>query len=325
LTRLSLERLDGPFDLQAEEGIVTAGAGVRLTRLRDEGSARGKRTLLETPYPGATVGGTVATDAFPAALTIDRRLRNDLLGIQVALPSGTLARAGGRVVKNVTGYDLVRLHCGACGTLGVITEVTVRLRPGPESRRILTRQSPSVDEAFRLAGNLLESRVEPAGSAICIADGDAILVWVLEGSEADVRARAGRLEGDSVEPSVWDGIDRSVASVPPDAHARLRLMGRATDSSALWRWLERAGGKPTLALPLMGLVFGELPEAVVPQQVGAARESGTTILIEHGSPGLKGRVDALGPAPDSLPVMRALKARFDPRRVLAPGRAIGRL
>jgi glycolate oxidase FAD binding subunit len=324
LLRLSLARLDQPFELQPDEGIATLGAGVSLARLRDQVAAHGKWTLLDTPHPNATVGGTVATDAFSALLSADRRLRNDLLGIRVALPGGTLARAGGRVVKNVTGFDLVRLHCGAYGTLGVITEVTVRLRPVPETNCVLARPASSVIEAFHMAGMLVESRAEPAGAAIRPTETGLLVSWVLEGSEADVRVRAERFRGEGADSSVWSEVQAALVSIPPDGAARVRLLGRTSDVAAMWRWLEEAGGKPIVALPLVGIVVGDRPEDRVLDRVGAARESGKTVVIERASPTIKGRIDVFGPVPDSVPLIRALKARFDPQRLLSPGRALGR-
>jgi glycolate oxidase FAD binding subunit len=325
LVRLLLTRLDHPLELDAAEGVAVVGPGVSLVRLRDEAAAAGKRVLLGAPHPGATVGGSVAADAFCAAVHPSHRLRDEILGLQVALPSGSLARAGGRVVKNVTGYDLVRLHCGAYGTLGVITEVTLRLRPISEQRWVVTRRVSSSAEACRLAGELSESRVEPTAAAVRTREGEGLLVWILEGSEADVRARAERFEGERAEPTLWEEIEGSLASVPTPGHARLRVLGRPSDTEARWLWLESVGGKPALALPLVGLVFGDLAEEAVPEAVGAARESGTAVFVEHASPALKGRVDVFGSAPDTMPLMRVLKARFDPNRVLAPGRFVGRI
>lgn len=325
LVLLSLVGLEHPYDLDADEGIVTTGVGVGVAQLREDAAAAGKRTLLDGPHAGATVGGTVAADPVCAGVAPDRRLRNDLLGIQVALPSGSLSRAGGRVVKNVSGYDLVRLQCGAHGTLGVITEVTLRLRPIPEARSVFARTLPSIEEAFHRAGELLESRVEPAGAAIHFGHGHCSLLWVLEGSEADVRGRAGRFEGESVEAGAWDEVDRSLVSAPPEGNARVRLLGRASDTETLCSRLEGAGGTPVVGLPLLGLVFGDLPEEVVPQLVGAAQESGTPVFVEQASPELKGRLDVFGLLPDTLSLMRALKARFDPARVLSPGRFVGRI
>jgi glycolate oxidase FAD binding subunit len=92
VVRLSLARLDRTFSIEAEEGIGIVGAGVRLDRLREATAALGRRSLLDTRHEGATVGGTVATEAFGASLGPENRLRGELLGIQVALPNGTLAR-----------------------------------------------------------------------------------------------------------------------------------------------------------------------------------------------------------------------------------------
>jgi glycolate oxidase FAD binding subunit len=325
LVRLSLSRLDATFDLDAEEGVGTASAGVRLERLRSEAAAMGRRTRIDTPHPGATVGGTIATGAFGPALHADRRIRDDLLGVRVALPSGALTRAGGRVVKNVTGYDLVRLQCGAHGTLGVVTESTFRLRPAPEDRRLLARRLSTVDEAFEVAGRLLASGAEPDGSAVRSEEGGALLLWVLEGSEGAVSARASRFEGETADEAAWNELERVLVSPASEGAARLRLMERPSDTSALWARLGSVGGRALVALPGTGIVLGDVPEERAPAAVEGLRRSLAAVVVEQASAVLKERIDVFDPAPDTLPLMRALKVRFDPERILSPGRFVGRI
>jgi glycolate oxidase FAD binding subunit len=324
VVRLSLARLDRTFSIEPEEGIGIVGAGVRLDRLREATAALGRRSLLDTRHEGATVGGTVATEAFGASLGPENRLRGELLGIQVALPNGTLARAGGRVVKNVTGFDLVRLQCGAYGTLGVITEVVIRLRPSPQERRVLFRESSSVDEALNAAGELLSSSVRPCGAAVPIGQG-VRLVWVVEGSGADVVARTSRFDGDPATISIWEEIERELARASSSGRARVRLLGRGSDVGALIGWLERNGGTTTLVLPSAGVVFGELPEKGGPARIEAGRSAGHTIFVEQASTDCKACIDVFGPEPDTMPLMRALKERFDRDRLLSPGRFLGRI
>src|SRR5215831_13778312 len=111
--RLELGRLSRELALDPDEGVADVGAGVALERLAGEAAAVGKTTAFEALRTGATVGGAIAVDPVGLDFGPDARARDDLLGLEVALANGELAHAGGRVVKNVTGFDLVRLHCGA--------------------------------------------------------------------------------------------------------------------------------------------------------------------------------------------------------------------
>ena len=261
----------------------------------------------------------MAADAISAGLRADRRPRNELLGIQVALPSGTLTRAGGRVVKNVTGFDLVRLHCGAYGTLGVITELIFRLRALPEAQRSFIREIRSSDDAFRLAGELMQSGVEPEGVMVHASRGIVELLWRLEGPTEDVRERTMRFEGEDAEPGVWPSVEALLVDAPRDGHARVRMLGRASDTGSLWGWLGEHG-VPVLALPLVGIVLGDLEEPRAEAAVRQAREAGMTVVVERASSPLKARLEAFGFEPGARGLMQTLKRRFDPQGVLAPGR-----
>ncbi len=321
LLRLSLARLDGTLDLDADEGVGVIGAGVRLDRLREATLRIGRRTRLDTPHDGATAGGTVATDAFGATHDPARSLRNDLLGIQVALPNGTLARAGGRVVKNVTGFDLVRLQCGAYGTLGIITELAVRLRPVPAERRTLRRDLSSSEEALRAAGELCAAPVHPAGSAVV----GSRLLWVLEGSVSDVAERASRFGSDPAAPDDWDEVERLIVEPPRTGHSRVRILGPHSRVPALAAWLSSSCGTPRVVLPGAGIVIGDLPERDAVRRITAGRGEGLTLFVESGSTALKGSLDVFGSPPEAMAVMRGLKERFDPDRIVAPGRFLGRI
>ncbi|MGZ4274676.1 MAG: FAD-binding oxidoreductase, partial [Solirubrobacteraceae bacterium] len=122
--------------VEHNEGDLTAvlQAGLPLARAQETFAEKGQRLCLDPPDGDglATVGGVVATgDSGPLRHRFGAA-RDLILGVRVALPDGTVARAGSNVIKNVAGYDLAKLMCGALGTLGVVTEVTMRLHPLPE-------------------------------------------------------------------------------------------------------------------------------------------------------------------------------------------------
>jgi glycolate oxidase FAD binding subunit len=112
--RLDLRRLDR-LDLDPDEGIASVGAGACLADLQAAARERGKRVLFPGARPGATLGGTFSSDEIDPDASPDRHAAYEVLGATAALADGTLARAGGSVVKNVTGFDLVRLYAGAFG------------------------------------------------------------------------------------------------------------------------------------------------------------------------------------------------------------------
>jgi glycolate oxidase FAD binding subunit len=190
---------------------------------------------------------------------------------------------------------------------------------------VLTRRLSSIDEGFEVAGRLLASGAEPDASAVCAEEGGALLLWILEGSEAAVSARASGFEGETADEGAWSEVERSLVSSAGEGAARLRLMERPSDTSSLWSRLVSLGGRELLALPGAGIVFGDVPEDRAPEAVEALRRSRAAVVVERGSPGLKERLDVFDPSPDTLALMRALKARFDPERILSPGRFVGRI
>jgi len=319
--------LSTSLDVEADEGIATVAAGVSVDALQQAAAAEGKRSLLDPGLGTATVGGVIATDPVVAESSLGLRLRNDLLGLEVALPNGTLSKCGGQVVKNVTGFDLVRLYCGSLGTLGVITRATLRVRPLPEERRVLALDCASLDEAQVAASRLELEQVGPRGAMIVPSETGARLVWLLEGGAADVAARAERVAGDALRPEDWDRQRRLVAGTDIAADAvRVRVGARPSDTSELAHSITELAGASALdvTLPCVGIAFATLSSEsalVALWERAAARH--WLLVIESAPTELKARHDVFGPATETLPLMRALKQRFDPDGVLAPGRFCG--
>src|SRR4051794_20235305 len=185
--------------------VVTVSPGVRVRDLQEQLAPHRQWLALDPPEPDATVGGVVA-----AAASGPRRLRfgtpRDLvLGVTVVLADGTVARAGGKVVKNVAGYDLGRLFAGSFGTLGVIASVTLRLHPSLVARRVVSTAADDPGEAARAV------RRSPVPATALEWDGARLHVLV-ESSEAAVDAQA-RLVAELVGGEVGD-------EAPPDLGAR---------------------------------------------------------------------------------------------------------
>jgi glycolate oxidase FAD binding subunit len=327
LSLLDLSRLDQRCDVQAQEGIARVGAGVRVGDLAAQLLALGKRTCLPAVYEGATVGGSVAADPLDPGRPLDPALRQDLLGLEVALANGELTRCGGSVVKNVTGFDLVRLYCGSYGTLGVITEVILRLRPVAEESRVLLRGCGSLEEALRSVAQLVSRGAAPDAALLVPENGRLRLLWRLEGSRADVAERAHRFAGDAADESDWSEAAARWTRPPAPDRASLRVGARSSDlpalATALHAW---CGADGVLSMsPLRGVIRAQGDPGGVPPLIAQAQREAWMLFVDAAPAEAKRHFDVYGPAPSALPVLRALKERFDPRRVLAPGRFVARL
>ena len=325
LVRLDLGRLTALAEVQPDESIASFAAGVPAAQAERLAGEHGMRTALETGFAGATVGGTIAADPIGIESGLDQRLRHDLLGLEVALPNGTVSWCGGRVVKNVTGFDLVRLYCGSFGTLGVVTRATLRVHPLPEFRPVFARECRSLADAHACAGELVEARAAPRGVAIVPAEPGARCLWRIEGGADDAAARAERVAGDAVGEEDWE---RARARVTPAAErdaVSVRIAARPSDTVALCRALEDAGGGVRLALPRAGVALGAVPATGLGPLWKRCEQERWLLVLESASPEVKRHFDVFGPASDAQALMRAVKQRFDPEGVLAPGRFVGGL
>ncbi|SNT07901.1 glycolate oxidase FAD binding subunit [Streptosporangium subroseum] len=325
--------------------IVRTQAGVTMDTLAETLGGGGQELALDVPLDGATVGGTIAT-----ATAGPRRFRygapRDLLiGITVVLADGTVARSGGKVVKNVAGYDLGKLFSGSYGTLGIITEAIFRLHPVPLDRRWITVELPVSGPAASggarsfpggletLVAGLAASQAEPSAVELDWPDvrGGATVAALVEGTAAQGRALAvqtlmgehgtARITG---EPPAWwtappgEDVLLELRIPPALAHAALRAIAArelparvrgSVASTVLMIALPSDVGEPAFAEFVSGL-RGDLGHL------------GGRLTVLAAPRELTLRVDRWGPA-SALPLMRRVKERFDPGRRLSPGRFVG--
>ena len=354
---LSLAALNAIIEHAPHDQTVTVQAGLPLATLQEHLAKTGQWLALDPPLkPGATVGGLIAT-----ALAGPRRLRyggvrDQILGVQVALADGTIARGGGKVVKNVAGYDLPKLFTGALGTLGVVLSASFRLYPLPAASQTLVCDAhdpqplcaaaqritasaltpTAIDvigpadkgEPFRLAVRF-QSRVERA-----VTEQLATLRTLL----GDLAKEAKTLHG-AEDAQFWQALDNLNASATTDTNdtqtawlnARATLLPGdlsgwleaqrqvALDNSLLLRWRAHAG-HGTVRLHLAGAPAA-LVEAMRALRNGAEGLRGALVVEEY-APILAGRLDPWG-TPAALDLMRRIKAQFDPHNTLNPGRFVG--
>jgi glycolate oxidase FAD binding subunit len=304
--------------------IVTAQAGVRLADLQSHLAASGQWLALDPPEPDATIGGVVAT-----AASGPRRLRfgtpRDLLiGITVVLADGTVARSGGKVVKNVAGYDLGKLFTGSYGTLGVIAECTFRLHPLPGARR---RVTIATDNPGGLVRDVLRSPLEPTALEY---DGRAlhtVFETVAPAADAQAQALVDLAGGGEITESAapvfgmrpWNAGDialkltHRLSALSAVLDAVRRRVPDARVAAHAGSGVAHVGWQPTGSTPA-ATVLDELRSEV-------ARHDGTVVVVDAPSD-LKAELDVWGRV-DGLEVMRRIKAQFDPDGRMSPGRFVG--
>jgi glycolate oxidase FAD binding subunit len=353
---LGTERLERIVEHAPLDQIVTVEAGVRLGSLQDTLAGPGQMLALDAPWAArATLGGLVAANAFGPLRTRYGSIRDLIIGISIVRADGTEARGGGKVVKNVAGFDLPKLMVGSLGTLGFISTITFRLHPRPETARTVLFADLDAEAVRRVVLVLREAQLEPAAVAALVHeggddlgvrfDGRFELGVRFEGFEAGVRQQAMKLLdlatrqgwgaeslGAEVARAFWARHDDARES---SAGFRAKLAAQPMD---LERVANGAIGSLFAALeiprcvcyPTLGLAF-VAGEVRVPGQVAAAVNAAReavpegSVVVHAAPPEVRGTVDVWGPPPAALPLMRAVKDRLDPGRRLAPGRFVGGL
>jgi glycolate dehydrogenase FAD-binding subunit len=209
---LSTRGLDRVLEHEAGDLTVTLEAGIRLSALNERLGEQGQRLALDPPGD-PTIGAMIAGDLFGPRAHRFGRPRDLLLGVTVVLGDGTVANAGGKVVKNVAGYDLGKLFCGSRGRLGLIARACFRLHPIPAASRTLVVDVDTPTDAQRLVRALLHSEVTPSAADLLWPGRLAVL---FEGGERAVEVELGRardLLGGREDGDVWaDAAERQLAA-----------------------------------------------------------------------------------------------------------------
>jgi glycolate oxidase FAD binding subunit len=348
---LSTAKLGGVLAYEPTDLVISVGAGARFADVQAVLAEHGQRLPLEAPGGDrATIGGLIAT-----ALAGPRRLgsgtlRDLLIGIGVAHPSGTVTKAGGMVVKNVTGYDLTRVYHGSLGTLGVIVSANFKVLPVSRFEATVVARFDANDAAFAAVSRIRLSSIQPIALEVTRLEGGWLAAVRLEGREGTVRglmadatalleaggnADAEPIEAD--ESAAW--WQRYLAVQAPSVVGNevvVRCGVRPRSTGELVELLESLESDGVVvvdaiqASPGLGVVYLRLRPTVggVDGSPLASIQAKLLDLADHAtilaaSPELKRGVDVWGRPPETLDLMRALKEQFDPARVLNPGRFAG--
>lgn len=330
-----------PADLTA-----TCQAGITINALEGELGKAGQIAPFD-PHLGqaATVGGVLATDTTGASRHAFGRPRDFTIGMRAVTGDGLIVKAGGRVVKNVAGYDMCKLFVGSRGTLGVIVEATFKLMPKAKLHHRVC-WLPSIDDACRLASEIYQRGVS---STLVVANANAASATgptepgsatlytgisfpsgpALDRANTEYRSAIEGTGAETLKAEHPEALCAALVAMPEQLQVAISVLPSAIPSLAT-RIGGIAPGARLCAQPVTGGVKIGLPHldeglALIPQIRAITAEIGGSFVVESCPPRRKREMDVFGEPPPSFPLMRTVKQQFDPNNVLNPGRFVGRL
>jgi glycolate oxidase FAD binding subunit len=324
---LEMHRLSMLREHTWQDMTCTVEAGGTWSSMQSALAQHGQCVGLDPLWPGrATVGGIVATNDSGALRLRYGGLRDLIIGMTIVLADGTVAKTGGKVVKNVAGYDLHKLMIGAFGTLGVITSVNFRLHSIPRCMQSFTVSAPTAEPLGKLLLTLLHGQLSTLSIQLRgTAEGFhldiqlASLPEVLRTQAAalETLAQTEGLSAQSAAAEVWDSrqphLDHDFAckaTMLPSEIARFAESVRGM-----------GGESVTQATGIMMASFPAAAASGLPQLWRDLEDaSGSLMVLKQPA---ETSLDCWGTPPDSLPLMREIKRRFDPEGILNPGRFLG--
>ncbi len=320
---VSLARLDPLIEHATGDLTVTVAAGMPLARLQEHLKSAGQFVALDPAYPTtATLGGILATADSGSLRHRYGGVRDLCLGLTVIRADGERAKCGGRVVKNVAGYDLMKLFTGSYGTLGIISQMTLRLYPIPPASQTLCLQGSAANltQALLAVGN---STLTPSAVDIIANDGLGLALG-FQSTPAGVAQQVaqflslGQALGLTVKPytgpEIWQGAERVVCKVGVPVTAAVALAGLVTQLGGV-AVLHGGGGMGHIRV---------MPEIMHLQKLRTFCEGvGGYLSILEAPTTLKETFDVWGYKGNALGLMERIKKQFDPLALLSPGRFVG--
>jgi glycolate oxidase FAD binding subunit len=338
---LSTGRLDKIIEHPWADLTVSVEAGCTIQKLQSALAQHGQRLALDPLWPEqATSGGVLSTNDSGSLRLRFGSLRDLVIGVTLALPDGTLASSGGKVVKNVAGYDLPKLVTGALGTLAVITRAVFRLHPLPRNTRSFSVSGCNLEEMQRLILAVQDSKLAHTALQARIAqDAEPVVDILFEGSEAGIAAQEAQLRelarraSAKQAPStvwaasqeLWNSANSAAAAVakitalPASIAHTVETVQRTTSARKThWKLAIQATGIGWLRLETSS---ENLSASLADLRFELERSGGSLAVFYH--PANMAHLDAWGQSGDALPLMRAVKNQFDPKNTLNPCRFVG--
>ncbi|MCY4440990.1 MAG: FAD-binding oxidoreductase [Deltaproteobacteria bacterium] len=351
---LVLGSLNELVEHQPANMTLTAQAGMSLAQLQAVAARAGQWLPVDPPLPAeASVGGLISANLSGPSRFSQGTVRDLLIGITVVRADGSLVKSGGRVVKNVAGYDMGKLYCGSLGTLGVIVEATFKLRTIPRARAVMRMTCPDMARVEALLERIMTAPLEPlfielvahvpaagagyvvvvgfGGAPEDVADQGATLTSLvaaedrleeLAGEEASVfleELRDSRVLG--------EGSLRLKASLlPARLSAFMAALEKESQTGELTMAVQAHAGNGIIQVRVVG-ADGPDPRGSMLGSVERLRAEavglGGTLVVEQAAAELKPDLDLWGGGIEGLALMQRIKQTLDPGGILSPGRFVG--
>jgi glycolate oxidase FAD binding subunit len=351
---VDVRSLDQVIDYPARDMTVTVQAGITITRLQQLLASEKQRLPIDVPQADrATLGGSLATNTSGPRRYGFGTLRDFVIGISAVNDDGQEIKAGGRVVKNVAGYDLCKLYVGSLGTLGIITQVTLKLRPSPEEQALII-VAAAEDRLEQLLDQLHDSRTRPVcldllnpaavgalnrqlggnpleghwAAVVGFEDNTAAVAWQVRqliqeiGTRWALDVRVGRpavplWQALTELPALPEAILTFKANLLP--HAVAAFYRRATTLAPEIRLQAHAGNGIVIGHVVGDLTLPLAQDMLKTLTEEAATASGNIVLLRC-PPAWKQTLPVWGLARGDAALMRAVKQKLDPRGLFNPGR-----
>jgi glycolate oxidase FAD binding subunit len=352
---VSLTGLNRVIDYPARDMTITVEAGITMARLAQTLAAEGQRLPIDTPQAEqATLGGVIATNFSGPRRYGLGTIRDYVIGIAAVDGRGILFHGGGRVVKNVAGYDFCKLLTGSLGTLGVISQVTLKVRPRPEASALIACGLAEVERAEPLLAALVTSRTAPTAIELLAGpawDDDVAfepgthaplrLVVGFEGTRVEVAWQVGQLQDEwralgvtasqvvasEQTPGLWNGLTEFPAgpaplvlkvSVPPGAVTAYVQRVMAIDPACS---IQAHAGNGIVIARFAKFTTADVSRIVIGALRPAAVSAGGHAVVLSSTLELTHQA-VWGSGGGSVRMMKAVKDQFDPRGILNPGRFV---
>ncbi|HVB75050.1 MAG TPA: FAD-linked oxidase C-terminal domain-containing protein [Ktedonobacteraceae bacterium] len=340
---LSTSGLRGIKVYAPDDLYITVGAGTPLAEVQAFLAEHHRFVPVASPWQETSVGGLIATNLNAPLRMRYGSLRDLVLSVKVALADGRVMRVGRPVMKNVAGFDLVKLFVGSHGTLGLITEVTLKYAVQPRARRTLFLPLDDLRRGLLYTRQLLPASLVASAVALCnrcdvpgVPRSPYTLIYTAEGIEEDVQAELDQARDilrqagapEPVEIADISGTDAWVTMLSQTddaAHVRIGLPLRdvpvyAQDQSSILNtgafFVDSGNGFIYVTLPASD---SEAVRTTIKQLRGPALQAGGYAVVTHLPESVRGMTDRWGYTPETLDLMRRLKARWDPGVILNAG------